>query len=382
MKIAVLIYSLAGGGAERVVSQLLNYINSEENEVHLVLMKKVIVYEVPKNISIHYLENSNPEESGIFKILKLPFLALRYRKILNKHDITVSLSFLTRPNYINSLANFFSKKRKIILSERSNPTAQYHGKSFHSIINRFLISKLFPFSDIIISNSEGNRKELIECFKVPEKKIITIHNPIDLKKVEEAPVCDGFYNNDYFNFISVGRLNEGKNHELLIRSLATIQNKNIRLYIFGEGNLKSFLSNLILELKLENQVFLNGFSTEIFSYLKGADAFLFGSKHEGFPNVLIEAMACELPIVSTNCNSGPNEIMEVYDVKEIQENIITGYGILVPLNNKSLMAKAIIELVDNKQYYDSCKKKVISRAFDFRKESILKQYGALLKNRF
>lgn len=379
MKIAILIYSLGGGGAERVVSQFLQYLKEQNIEVKLVLMNRTIVYEIPKEVSIHYLENSNPSELGIFKFLKLPYLAFRYYKFLRDEKMTVSLSFLTRPNYINILANSFNLKRKVILSERSNPSVQYGETSFHSVINTILIKKMFAKSNGIIANSEGNRQELIYNFGIPEDKIITIHNPIDIDKISKSNPIKNFYDPNYFNFISVGRLNEGKNQQLLLRALHEVKNKKIRLYIFGEGELDSFLKKYIIQLNLENQVFLKGFSTDIFSYLKGADAFLFGSNHEGFPNVLIEAMACELPIVTTNCPSGPSEIMEAYKMKQSVKNIFTQYGILVPVNEKNLMIDAIKELVDNKDYYDICKEKVKIRAYDFRKEFILKQYDDFIR---
>jgi N-acetylgalactosamine-N,N'-diacetylbacillosaminyl-diphospho-undecaprenol 4-alpha-N-acetylgalactosaminyltransferase len=374
MKIAVFIYSLAGGGAERVVSQLLQNLKKQNIDVILVLMNKTIVYEIPKDTVIHYLENSSPFELGVFKFLKLPLLAFRYHTFLRNENITVSLSFLTRPNYINSLANFYNTKRKVILSERSNPSIQYGGTSFHSLINSFLIKKLFSKSNGIIANSEGNRKELIHNFGIHNDKIITIHNPIDLDNISNYIPIRDFYDTNYFNFISVGRLTKGKNQELLIRAFNKLKNKKIRLYIFGDGELDSYLKNKIVQLNLESQVFLKGFSTDIFSYLKGADAFLFGSNHEGFPNVLLEAMACELPIITTDCPSGPKEIMKVSLSNSVNKNLRTAYGILVPLNNVDFMADALNEMVSDSNYYDLCKKNVIIRSLDFRKEFILKQY--------
>ena len=248
----------------------------------------------------------------------------------------------------------------------------------HSLINTILIKILFLKSNGIIANSEGNRKELICNFGINGDKIKVIHNPIDLDIISNLTPISDFYDPNYFNFISVGRLNKGKNQEMLLRVFKELKKKKIRLYIFGVGELDSYLKNIIVQLNIDNQVFLKGFSNDIFSYLKGADAFLFGSNHEGFPNVLVEAMACGLPIVSTNCPSGPNEIMEAYNLKKSDDNIITKYGILVPVNNRRLMIDAIIELVDNKEYYDLCKEKVKIRAFDFRKDIILKQYDVFI----
>jgi len=374
MRISVLIYNLDGGGAERVVAQFVSFLYENGIDVCLVVMNDTVVYAIPKNIPIYYLEKSNPNEAGVFKFLKLPYLGFKYKSFLKKEKIDTSLSFLSRPNYINLISKWFGSGVKTFVSERSNPSAQYKGNTFHSTINSFLIKKLFVKADGIIANSTGNGIELTNNFGIPKNLITTIHNPIDLDIVKNTLAVKDFYDSNYFNFISVGRLNEGKNHELLLRSLAQVANKNIRLYIFGDGPLREYLMHLILNLKLENQVFLKGFSKDIFSFLKGADAFLFGSNHEGFPNVLIEAMAFELPIITTNCPSGPSEIMKVSASEPIQKRVCTEYGILVPIGNCIEMAEAINEMMNNTAYYNLCKKKVLTRSYDFQKEYILEQY--------
>ena len=376
MKIAILIYSLAGGGAEKVVSQLLKYLKEKNIEVILVLMNSEIVYDIPQDIPVHYIENSNPNELNVFKFLKLPILAFKYYKFLRNQNITVSLSFLTRPNYINLIANTNNKIRKIIISERSNPSYKYkkYILNLNSILNNLLISNLFNKSNGIIVNSESNRQGLIKNFGIQIEKTITINNPIDLNKILNTNSVINFYDPNYFNFITVGRLNKDKNHELLIRALANIDNKKIRLYIFGEGKLKKYLENKIIKLNLEKQVFLKGFTNEIFSYLKGADAFIFGSNHEGFPNVLLEAMACGLPLISTNCQSGPSEIMKYSKSNNITNKQKTDYGFLVPVNNTLEMIDAMNETIKNNDYREFCKKNVLIRSNDFKKNFILDQY--------
>lgn len=374
MKISILIYSLDGGGAERVVAQLVSFLSENGIDVCLVMMNDIVVYEIPKSIPIYYLEKSNPKESGFFKFFKLPYLGFKYKSFLKKQKIEISVSFLSRPNYINLISKWLGSGAQTFVSERSNPSAQYNGSSFHSKINSFLISTLFVKADGIIANSTGNGIELIRNFGVPQNLITTIHNPIDLDTIQNTLAIKDFYDTNYFNFISVGRLNEGKNHELLIRSLLQVANKKIRLYIFGDGPLQDFHLHLIVDLKMENQVFLIGFSKDIFGYLIGADAFLFGSNHEGFPNVLIEAMACGLPIITTNCPSGPSEIMQVYSSEQIQKSVCTEYGILVPVGNSLEMSEAINELVTNKSYHNLCKKSVLKRSHGFRKDYILGQY--------
>ena len=379
MRLGILIYSLSGGGAERVVSYLVSYCVSNNIDVHLILMNPTIKYNVPKSTKIHYIEKSDPSESGIKKALKIPVLAYKYAKLVKELKLTHSLSFLTRPSFINVIASkLTSYKFKVITNERAFPSLQYSYKGFQSSFNKTLIKSLYKKSDLVISNSYGNASDLVDNFEVPSEKMKVIHNPIDLGKIENTESNLSFFDSEKFNIITLGRLDIGKNHEMLIRAIHQLQNPILRLYIFGVGDLDEHFEKLIEELGLKEQVFLMGFSPNPYQYLKSADLFIFGSNHEGFPNVLLEAMACNLPILSTNCQSGPSEIMELKTVKE--DIMITDYGILVPIKNTDLMAKGISYFVENSNYAETCKTNSKSRIKDFEKDTILKKYIDLINS--
>lgn len=378
MRIAVFIYSLGGGGAERVVSQLVPYLESMGMDVFLVLMNVDCVFPLITKTKPYYLEKSKPNETSIIKFLKIPFLAYKYHIFLKKNGINVSLSFLTRPSLISSMSIFFNSNRKIIISERSNPSRQYGYGDLNSVINSFLIKKLFSKTELIITNSKGNALDLIENFSISKKIVKTIYNPINIEEIDKIKPVEGFFDTSYYNLVTVGRLDKGKNHILLLKSIFKLVNKNVRLYIFGEGPMYKHLLELISKYNLEENIFLMGFDSNPFPYLKAADLFVFGSNHEGFPNVLLEAMACNLPIISTNCPSGPNEIFEEDINYSTTENIITKYGILVPLNDENCMVAAINYMMQNENYYNNCKLSISTRINDFNKNVILEKYYDLL----
>jgi len=380
MKIAVFIYSLGGGGAERVVSQLIPYLENNGFDVYLVLMNNTCVYPFETKNKPFFLENSKTTESNVLKFLKIPFLAYKYHIFLKKNKINKSFSFLTRPGFISVLTKWFNKKRTIIISERSNSSLQYGNHNLQSWINNFLIKELYPKADLIIANSNGNAQDLITNYNVPRYKITTIYNPISLEAIFAIEPKKDFFDTNYFNLVSVGRLDNGKNHQLLIKSLEFFKLQKVRLYIFGDGILKDELEKTIQDLKLENRVFLMGFESNIYKYLKAADLFVFSSNHEGFPNVILEAMACELPIVSTNCPSGPNEIFKVNTDYDFSDNVLTDYGILVPRNNIKKMVEAINILMQNKKYYQNCKTQVVKRVEDFEANKILDEFKLHLLN--
>ena len=378
MRLGILVYSLSGGGAERVVSYLVTYCIENKIDVHLILMNTNVTYDFPKSLQIHYIEKSNNEENGALKALKIPILAYKYAKLVNQLKLTHSLSFLTRPSFINIISRFLTNfKYKVITNERAFPSLQYSYKSFQSTFNKTLIKFLYKKSDMVISNSYGNANDLLDNFEVPSKKMRVIHNPIDLDKINNIQPIESFFDDGKFNIITLGRLDIGKNHIMLIKALHKLQNPIIRIYIFGAGDMQAELERLIEKINIKNQVFLMGFDSNPYQYLKAADLFIFGSNHEGFPNVLLEAMACGLPILTTNCQSGPSEIMELKTVKN--DLMITDYGILVPIKNVDLMAKGISYFLENKTYLETCKINSKNRILHFQKNTILKKYIDLIK---
>jgi len=378
VKLGILIYSLSGGGAERVVSHLTSYCFKNNIDVELILMNTNIEFELPEGLKIHFIEKSQGNENGIMKAIKIPFLAYKYSRLVKKLKLTHSLSFLTRPSFINILARKLSLYNfKVITNERAFPSLQYSYKGFQSTFNKTLIKSLYKKSDLVISNSFENAKDLLENFEVPKDKLKVIHNPIDLEKIKAIKTKPSFFDTTLFNIITVGRLDKGKNHQLLIKAVHQLQNPLIRLYILGIGDMRLELEQLIAQLKLTDQVVLMGFNPNPYQYLKAANLFIFGSNHEGFPNVILEAMACELPILTTNCQSGPSEIMKLETLKE--DVMITDYGILVPIKNTALMAKGIKYFVDHPDYTLHCKQNNISRVKDFKKDKILKEYIDLIK---
>jgi N-acetylgalactosamine-N,N'-diacetylbacillosaminyl-diphospho-undecaprenol 4-alpha-N-acetylgalactosaminyltransferase len=372
LKISILIYSLAGGGAERVVSYLLPYLKNKGIEVHLVLMNSTISYDIPKDIPIHFIEKSQGDEHGLLKLLKLPWLSFKYAQLLKKLRITHSFALLTRPSYINILSQFFTKKNyKISISERSYPSMQYGYGNLQSKINNFLIKYLYPKADQIICNSHGNASDLIENYNLTSSKIAVVHNPINIEKIDNIEKDPSLFQKDRFNIITVGRMDFGKNQELLIKAIAPFA--TMRLYILGDGYLRESLEQLVKELDLTDRVLFLGFDNNPFKYLKAADLFLFGSNHEGFPNVLLEAMACGLPIVSTNCKSGPDEIMELKE-RKTDDIMITEYGILTPVGDLKLMQKGLAYCLEHPEFLAYCCNNVKRRIQDFKKEPILEAY--------
>lgn len=373
-KLAILIYSMASGGAEKVISILLREFKSYE--ITLVLMNDKIDYTLPDGLNICYLENSNPLENGFKKLLKLFYLGLTYKNFCKNNNIEISLSFMNRPNYINIVSRFFGNKSKIILSERAMPSLQ-HKSGLQGFINRLLIRKLYPYADKIIANSKGNCTDLINNFGI--RNIEIINNPIDIEEIKKLKDEEVTNNLRKFTFITVGRLDRGKNHELMINAFFSLKNRNTQLFIIGDGELKNKLQNQIKTLKLEEQVFLLGKKKNPYKYLSKADCFLFSSNHEGFPNVILEALACNLPIISTDCESGPREILSSNNkiIKTLSIDTCE-YGVLVPVNDANNFRKAMDLLYHDNNLRSRYVKASTNRSNYFCSKIVVTQYERLL----
>lgn len=376
MNIAIFINSLSSGGAERVVSYLLPYLLKKGHTVHLILMSTNISYVIPEEVTLHYIEKAKNGESGIYKFIKLPFLALKYGRLMTKLKITHSFSLLSRPNYVNLVSRSIGlHKTKVIISERNYPSLQYGYKDIQSKINSFLVRWLYPKADLIIGNSEANVADLIDNFGIDEIATSVIQNPIDIESIEEKKGINDFFDHHQMNLVTVGRLEPQKNYNLLIDIMERVP--KIKLFILGKGMLEDTLKQRVAQKNLRDRIVFLGYSSNPYEYLKKADLFIFGSNHEGFPNVILEAMSCGLPILTTNCKSGPDEIMDLKEAS-LDDIMITPNGILAPVGNLELMIKGLEYFMQNPDYMLSCRENVRQRIKVFAKEEILKKYEAVL----
>ena len=374
-KISILIYSLASGGAERQVSILLESLQ-DKYDLTLVLMNDTIFYTIPKDVKVVYLEKSKPFENGFKKLLKLPYLGWKYKKLLQNSKIDISLSFMTRPNYINVFSKLFSSNVRTIISERSQFSMQYSYGNLQSYINKKLV-KLYNYADLVVANSKGNAQDLKLNFNI-ETKIKMIYNAINIKKIDSLKSKTMELEAKKFVFVTVGRLDEGKNHQIIIDAMKSV---DAILWIIGDGELKNNLELIIDNLKLKDRVKLLGRQKNPYKFLSKADCFVFASNHEGFPNVLLEALACGLPIISTDCKSGPREMLSPNsDIRiQLQNDIeLAKYGILTPINSTLKLKEAMKLIINDNELRTKYKKQSKQRAEDFKIEKIIKQYEKIL----
>ncbi|MDA3054207.1 MULTISPECIES: N-acetylgalactosamine-N,N'-diacetylbacillosaminyl-diphospho-undecaprenol 4-alpha-N-acetylgalactosaminyltransferase [unclassified Campylobacter] len=357
-KLSVFIYSMAGGGAERVVSNLLPEL-CKAYEVHLILMNDRIFYEIPNSVQVHFIEKSAPFENGLKKLIKLPFLGLKYKNLCKRLGIDIHFVWMNRPCYVAGFARIFGDKKPLIINECSTPSVLYKEPNLKSKISKFLLRWLYPKADFIYPNSLGNLADLRDNFGINPAKMGVLYNALNLDEIAQKSQESINYEKPFF--LSVGRLDAGKNHELLIRAYAKLKNCDKDLLILGDGVLRESLQNLINELGLENRVKLLGFDNNPYKYMSKCYAFVFVSLFEGFSNALIEALACGKLVISSDHQSGARELLGDDE-----------WGVLVSVNDEEGTIKAMQKAIDEPEFVKIYEKKAKIRAAFFDKKKISK----------
>jgi glycosyltransferase involved in cell wall biosynthesis len=203
-----------------------------------------------------------------------------------------------------------------------------------------LLRRTYPEADRIIAVSRGVADDLRTLVRLPPELVTTAYNPVvdsELAKKADAPIDHPwFVPGAPPVIIAVGRLTEQKDFPTLLRAFARVRaQRQARLLILGEGELRRKLEALACELGVDQDVSLSGFMSNPFAYMARAAVFVLSSAYEGLPGVLIETLACGCPVVSTDCPSGPAEIL-----KNGQ------YGRLVPVGDPAAMAQAILSTLE------------------------------------
>lgn len=326
MNIAFITPSLKFGGRERVLSKLINFFSQQEDtNVHVILYakKREINFEIDPKTIIHTPEfSANCNEK--FYALK----SLRYiRKTVKCNKIDTIVSFEEKWNRFALLAVAGLKLRRII-SNRNNPYRDY------GFIDRKLAQWLYPKVDVLIAQTNIAKEVYEKKYKL--KRCVVIGNPIDKLNVDFSKIVRENI------IVCVSRLMKSKNHDRLINNFSETQNENWKLVLVGgdhgNDNISQKLKEQIKSLNLEDKVVLVGASKEVNEYLLKSKIFAFTSEREGFPNVVGEAMAAQLPVVSYDCVAGPRDMID---------DGINGY--LVPVYDDKLFVEKLNHLMTNEE---------------------------------
>ncbi len=376
-KLLIFINTLQSGGAERVVSLLLGHLK-DDFEIHLALYCNIIAYAIPPEIKI--LDLQQPLiQPRLIRLFKIPFLSYKVYRYCKKNNIKISVAFLYRPCYINALMkSLWGYKGKVIMCERTHQTTMLQNKSWlYRVFSKSMVMFSYKRADLVLANSYAMQTDLIENFKI-KTPVRVIYNPIDLNfiRTHKDEVPDFVFDKNIFHFVNVGGFRVEKNHILLLQAFFILKNLPCKLLIVGGGILEEELKQKVSDLGMKDKVIFCGFETNPFKYVSRSDCFVLSSDVEGFPNVLIEALACGKSVISTDCSSGPRELLApATDLhhRAINNYEVGEYGILTPVNDITALAAAMKKMYEDAALRKQFEAKAAGRAQQFDVDEI-KQY--------
>lgn len=356
MHIAMLIGSLTKGGAERVMVNLADYFISRGYLVTIVTQyKKENEYALNEKVK-RIISDISEQETTNSRIINFKRRFFKLRHIWKQEKPDVILSFIGKNNMMAILTSRFLKI-PVAVSVRAAPSEEYYNRWM-----RFMARNLFKQADGIILQTA-------ECFdffpeKVQKKSVIM-----------KNPISESFFRERYTgqrekSIVAVGRVDENKNHEMLIRAFAGIAKEfpDYCLTIYGDGDKRKELKDMVRKTGLEKQIFLPGITDNTADSIYKTRVFVLPSNTEGVPNTLIEAMLMGLTVISTDCPcGGPADLIE--------DGV---NGILIPVGSVKILQEKLRFLLKNLQIADKMGENAVKIAEAYMPEKVFEEWENFL----
>ncbi|MCP5324703.1 MAG: glycosyltransferase [Oceanospirillaceae bacterium] len=344
-KIAFLLGSLNGAGAEKTIITLCKHLQKLGNMVYLLVLDDAGDYTLPQDITLIKVNGETKKEL--------------------RNSIAAITTRLDLDLFVSSRGEFYDSAiaKNKFCSVHITPTAWIRDPKwkFWSIIRKKRkLAKKFSAKNLI-ALSEGIRDDLIENLKCKPENIITINNPFEIEEIRSLSLQDGDIPEKPYA-IYVASLIPRKRHRDLLEAFSRIEDKKIRLVFAGKGELQNELETLANDLDLSQRVEFLGWHSNPYKLIKNSDLSLLTSEAEGLPRVLVESLILDVPVVSTDCPSGPSEVM-TGPLKEY----------LVPVGDVQQLATKINRAL--KCYPDRMEFNIER----FNAENVAKRYMALIK---
>ncbi|WP_197414418.1 glycosyltransferase [Bacillus sp. FJAT-29937] len=358
-KILFIMQSLQGGGAERVTLDVIKHLNKSSFEPSILVVNYYgdLIHSIPESINVIKVLTS--KEKSYFHVFKVIRAVIKAAK---DADLIIGSLELT-PTYLSSIASVITKKPAI---GWIHIDLQHYLKTKNKI-HELIIRVLYPKLNMIMAVSDGVKHTFEQMFPQITVPVKRIYNPIrleDIHRMIEEKSDLGEISEPII--LGVGRLTKMKGFDDLIKAHQYLINNNVKnkLLILGEGEQRECLEQLIVELDVKDSVILKGFVDNPYKYMRSANVFVLSSRYEGFSVVIAEALSVGIPVVSTDCPSGPSEILEGGK-----------HGLLSPINDSKALAMNIYKTIkEDSENHKVCR---VKRAHDFSPQKIIPEYEKL-----
>ena len=321
MKLLFVSGNLTDGGAQRVISVVSSYLADNGHDVSLLLFSRSDKeYPVSENVKIVSISKSYEEYKNVSLVRRLKFV----RKHLKAYMPDAAVGFL-EGGYALYLASFGMKFAKIA-SARIDPKILFSSKGFRSKINKLWFSN----ADTVVLQTESQKNHVTEKML---KRCTVIPNPVSERALEAEKVsydCG-------CRFVMAGRLSEQKNYPLVFKAVRIVKatHPEVKVDIYGKGAEEERLSGMIADMDISDNVSLKGWTQDTVGEYLQHDAYIMSSDFEGMPNALMEAMAVGLPCISTDCDTGPSDLITD------GEN-----GYLIPVGDAEALAEKMVRIIE------------------------------------
>lgn len=325
-RIAIFLPNLRTGGAERAMVHLARGFCNAGIAVDVVLVRSdgQFVSQLPPQAQVVDLNL----QSTYFSLIPL----IRYLRTCNPEAV---VSGLDLTNLMLLIARrLCGSPAKTVITLQNTVSLQYRPR-IKKKLEKYLLAQIYPWADEIIAVSKGVAEDFSSYTGVPQERVLVIYNPIIIPETEAC--CQADVDHPWLEpgqpplIMGVGRLTYQKNFQLLIRAFSRVRQRHLsRLLILGDGEERASLEALVAELGLGQDVAMPGNYENPHAYMSKAAVTVLSSHYEGLPTILIEAMACGCPVISTDCPNGPHEILDG-----------GSFGVLVPPDDPDKLAQAI-----------------------------------------
>lgn len=329
MRISILLPDLRGGGAERVMLDLAREFSRLGQDVEFVLMQVEGDFLAVAQLEFPVVDLVAP------RTRKVPAALARYLRVHKPDAVIANMWPLTSAAVISRALS--RHKCRLLLVEHITLTQQYSSWGrLHAKLMAASMAATYRFADVVAAVSEGAAKDAARLARLPNDRVKVLHNPIPQR---QSPSPEATANAEALwdcssgqRILTVGSLKDQKNHSLLLRAFADLQYPEARLMLLGQGEKETALRAMAAKLGIADRVVFAGFHPDPTPFYQTADLFVLSSDYEGFGNVIVEALSCGTPVVTTDCPSGPAEILENGK-----------YGHLVPVRDPQALADAMRE---------------------------------------
>lgn len=393
-RLLILISSLNFGGAQRIAAQISELLSNEWEITFLLNGKENIAFPVKAEIIDLGIVPPKDKENIMYQLKVFLRRYSQVKKLKKSGDFTACLSFMDSAHVINILTD--RKNTKTVLQIVNTMSVAKRNKLKIRLIVSPLIKLLYNKASLIIAQSDAMKDDLVKNFNIKASLVTTINSAIDFNELKQnlsspLPEEDHKWFSKDLTVVTAGRMEYQKGHWHLIRSFSEVIKEvpDARLVIFGSGTLRDSLSELILKMGLEKNILLHSPSPYLEAYYASSAVFAFPSIFEGFGIAMQEALACGIPCVSSDYQSGARELLG-YDKNDekITEVTLCPYGIITPAfyydeqtrlsdltdanitKEEKIFAKALLMVLTDSELKENLRQKSLMRGQNFDSEKI------------